>query len=231
VSLEVVEKTLPFLSRPVAGLVRLQLLTGMRPGEACLIRGRDLTTSEETWTYEPASHKTAHHGKRRLIPLGPKAVAVIEEFLTNDPDAYLFRPADTVAEQHARRSEARRSRPTPSEVAKRKAMPGARHGDRYQRNSYCNALHRACDKAFPHPTLSAIPTRRLTEGQRSELAAWRTSHRWQPNQLRHAAATDIRAKFGLEAAQVVLGHSRADVTQVYAERDLEKAREVMREVG
>jgi len=231
VALDIVEKTLPFLSRPVAGLVRLQLLTGMRPGEACLIRGRDLTTSEETWTYEPASHKTAHHGKRQLIPLGPKAVAVIEEFLTPDPNAYLFRPADTVAEHHTQRSEARRSRPTPSEVAKRKAMPGATHADRYRRNSYRNALHRACDKAFPHPTLSAIPTRRLTEGERAELEAWRSSHRWQPNQLRHTAATDIRARYGLEAAQAVLGHSRADVTQVYAERDLEKAREVMREIG
>jgi site-specific recombinase XerC len=71
----------------------------------------------------------------------------------------------------------------------------------------------------------------LTEGHRAELAAWRTSHRWHPNRLRHTAATDIRARYGLEAAQVVLGHSRADVTQVYAERDLEKAREVMREVG
>ena len=200
VALEVVERTLPFLSRPVAGLVRLQLLTGMRPGEACSIRGRDLATSEETWTYEPASHKTAHQGKRRLIPLGPKAVAVIEEFLTPDPDAYLFRPADTVAEHHARRSEARRSRPTPSEVAKRKAMPGATHSDRYHRNSYCNALHRACDKAFPHPTLSAILTRRLTVSQRAELAAWRASYRRQPNQLRHTSATDIRTRFGLEAA-------------------------------
>ena len=132
-----------------------------------------------------------------------------------------------MAEHHARRSEARRSRPTPSEVAKRKASPRATHADRYRRNCYRNALHRACDKGFPHPTLSAIPTRRLTEGQRAELAAWRTSHRWRPNQLRHTAATAVRARYGLRAAQVVLGHSRA----VYAERDLEKARQVMREVG
>jgi integrase len=231
VPMEVVEATLPHLSRPVAGLVRLQLLTGMRPGEACMIRGRDLATGEETWTYKPASHKTAHHGKRRLIPLGPKAVALVKEFLTSDPDAYLFRPADAVAEHHARRSEARRSKPTPSESAKRKVSPGAKHAARYRRHTYRNAINRACDKAFPHPTLSKIPNRKLTDEQRGELVAWRTGHRWHPNQLRHAAATDIRARYGLEAAQVVLGHSRADVTQVYAERDLEKAREVMREVG
>ena len=54
---------------------------------------------------------------------------------------------------------------------------------------------------------------------------------WNPNQLRHTAATDIRAAHGLEAAQVVLGHSKADTTQIYAERDLAKAREAMRAIG
>jgi site-specific recombinase XerC len=42
---------------------------------------------------------------------------------------------------------------------------------------------------------------------------------WHPNQLRHSAGTEIRKRYDLEAAQVVLGHSRADVTQVYAQRD------------
>jgi len=54
---------------------------------------------------------------------------------------------------------------------------------------------------------------------------------WSPNQLRHSAATEIRLRFGLEAAQVALGHSKAEVTQVYAERDWTKAAAVMREVG
>ena len=38
---------------------------------------------------------------------------------------------------------------------------------------------------------------------------------WYPNQLRHTAATEIRKLFGLEAAQVSLGHSHAAVTQIY----------------
>ena len=53
--------------------------------------------------------------------------------------------------------------------------------------------------------------------------------KWGPNRLRHSAATDIRRHFGLEAAQVALGHAQADVTQVYAERDLRLAAEVARE--
>jgi site-specific recombinase XerC len=49
--------------------------------------------------------------------------------------------------------------------------------------------------------------------------------------LRHSAATEIRKQFGLEAAQTVLGHSQANVTQVYAERDWQLAAEVMRKIG
>jgi integrase len=52
-----------------------------------------------------------------------------------------------------------------------------------------------------------------------------------PNQIRHTVGTEVRAKFGLDAAQVLLGHSRADVTQTYAERDMTKAQDVARKIG
>jgi integrase len=52
-----------------------------------------------------------------------------------------------------------------------------------------------------------------------------------PNRLRHTFATRTRKEFGLEHAQTALGHSKADVTQVYAERDLQKAVEVARQIG
>lgn len=39
------------------------------------------------------------------------------------------------------------------------------------------------------------------------------------------------AKVWAEASQAVLGHSSADVTQIYAERDIEKAAMIMAEVG
>jgi integrase len=231
VAVERVEATLPFLSRPIAAMVRLQLLSGMRPGEACAMRGRDLIPGEPTWTYRPESHKSAWRGRDRAILLGPQAQAVVTEFLGSDRDAYLFRPEDAVAEHHARRGSARKSKPTPSERSKRATKPGAKHARRYQRNSYRNAIARACDRAFPHPTLAAIKPKGLTEEQRAELEGWRRVNRWHPNQLRHAAATLIRARYGLEAAQAILGHAKADVTQVYAERDLAKAHAIMAEIG
>jgi site-specific recombinase XerC len=70
------------------------------------------------------------------------------------------------------------------------------------------------------------------KAERSKAARkWRSEHCWAPNRLRHAAGTEIRKRYGLEGSQVVLGHSHANVTQIYAERDLEKAASIMREVG
>jgi site-specific recombinase XerC len=72
---------------------------------------------------------------------------------------------------------------------------------------------------------------RLTDQQRKELAAWQAAHRWHPNQLRHSFATRVRKVHGLEAVQVLLGHSRADVTQVYAERNEALAAEIAAKIG
>jgi integrase len=54
---------------------------------------------------------------------------------------------------------------------------------------------------------------------------------WSPLQLRHTAATAIRARYGLEAAQTVLGHAKPDTTLIYAERDLARAHAIAAEVG
>ena len=54
---------------------------------------------------------------------------------------------------------------------------------------------------------------------------------WHPHQLRHTRATEIRVKYGLDGAQVSLGHSSADVTQIYAERDFDLARTIASETA
>lgn len=80
-------------------------------------------------------------------------------------------------------------------------MPGAQ----YAPSAYGRAIKRAAEKAgVPH---------------------------WSPNQLRHTRGTEVRKQFGLEAAQVVLGHAGANVTQVYAERDSDKAKDVALRIG
>lgn len=181
-----VDRTVPHLTRPVAGMVRMQLLTGMRPGEVCMMRGGDINKDGATWTFRPATHKNAHRGKGRDIALGPQAQALVAEYARADPDAYLFDPRDAGV------------------LRGRAIRAGGKHR-RYSRAAYLNAIRRAC--------------------LRSGVSGW------SPNQLRHTFATEIRASHGLEAAQVILGHSRADTTQIYAERDLAKAREVIARVG
>jgi site-specific recombinase XerC len=79
--------------------------------------------------------------------------------------------------------------------------------------------------------LKAFPVPREIADDPAAVEKWRSEHHWFPNQLRHTAGTEIRRRFGLEAAQTVLGHSKADVTQVYAERDFAKAANVARLIG
>ena len=55
--------------------------------------------------------------------------------------------------------------------------------------------------------------------------------RWTPHWLRHTAATRLREDYGLEAAQIMLGHARADMTQLYAALSLSKAVDVARAAG
>ncbi|QDT34828.1 tyrosine-type recombinase/integrase [Thalassoglobus polymorphus] len=55
---------------------------------------------------------------------------------------------------------------------------------------------------------------------------------WGPGRLRHNAATTINSEFGdIDASRVVLGHSEKSTTQIYAERDLQKAAEIILKVG
>ncbi len=105
------------------------------------------------------------------------------------------------------------------------------NGTFYATGIYRQAIRRGCDRAFPHPILGSIPEDDLTDDQRSELDAWRKSHRWSPNQLRHATATKLRRNAGVETTRTVLGHEKLASTEVYAERDLETARQAMEAYG
>lgn len=221
---EIVLATLPHLSPTLAAMVRLQLLTAARPGEVCAMRPMDVDRSGGSWVYRPSSHKTAHHGRERVIVLGPKAVEVLRPWLERAPAAYCFCPAEVVAGREAARHSA--ARPKRGREAAR-PLPGGR----YTKDSYRVAIARACDRAFPHPTIRKARGEPLTEAQEAVLNAWRKAHRWHPHRLRHTKATEIRRLFDTEAAQVILGHAKPETTMIYAERDLARAHEVMREIG
>ena len=219
-----IEAVKRLVSRQIAAMIDLQLLTGMRPGEVCSMRACDLDLSGEIWVYRPESHKTEWRGKARAVYLGPVAQDVVRPFLSRAVTTHLFSPAEAVAERRAARHAARK---TPLSYGNRpgtnvKDAPRRQPGGRYTAVSYCGAIRRACDKA------DAIEKKKRDMPPDSE----RVIPHWHPHQLRHNAATTFRRLYGLEAAQVLLGHGSAAVTDaVYAERDERKAREIAAKIG
>ena len=235
-----VEAARPYMPPPVRALVDLQLVTGMRPGEATIMRGCDLNTTGAVWVYQPARHKTEVHGHSREVLLGPRAQEIVRQWLKTDLQAYLFSPAEAEAVRGAKRRQERKSPMTPSQAKRRsKKNPRRPKGQHYDATSYRNAVWRACDKASPLPShLAKQPGEgrarwwaRLPEEQKEEVRAWRREHRWHPNQLRHNAATELRRQHGIELARIILGHASAFTTQIYAETDRQQAMEVIAKIG
>lgn len=89
-------------------MVRLQALTGMRPGEVTIMRGCDLGTTGTVWTYTPSTQRTEDHGMERPIDLGPEAQDVIKPFLMADLSA-LFDPREMMKKFQAMRRNNRKA--------------------------------------------------------------------------------------------------------------------------
>ncbi len=212
----------PHVSRQVWAMIQLQRLTGARPGEIVSMRGCDLNTKGTIWEYIPESHKTQHHGKRRIIFLGPQAQKVLKPFLRMDLAAHLFSPAESREAHLEQRRASRKTLMTPSQLARtRKPNPSKAPGDCYTVVSYGRAIRNACQRAD-----------REAHKENPDVAydvALIPS--WHPHQLRHNAATEVRRQFGIETARAVLGHSSITTSELYAEFDDSKAREAIARIG
>lgn len=199
--------TLAVLNPVVRGLAEVQLWTGMRPGEAVLLRpcdlrredvvelapGFTLRTGGKVWVHAPEQHKTAHRGHNRIILFGPKAQEVLRPFLEGrKPGDYLFSPRDAWewCRGHNRKINHAGKRPP---------------GEHYTVISYDRAIVKACARA-------GVPA-------------------WAPNRLRHNAATRLAKEFGPEIARIVLGHKTINTTRIYMVDDLAKAVEAVAQLG
>ena len=123
VPMEHVDAVSPLLPVPVAAMVKLQLLCGCRAGEIVRMRGDGLDMTESVWIFKPPHHKNAWRGEQRVVYLGPRAQAIVREFLKPDPTAYLFSPSDWVKAIRAERAAARKTKRTPSSTAAEKLLP------------------------------------------------------------------------------------------------------------
>ncbi len=170
----------------VAGMMRLQLWTGMRPGEVVGLAPGEIDRSGLPWIADLSDRfKMAYKGLKRVVYLGPKARELLAGLARwEEPEAPVFRPSDSAPDR-------------PSLAA--------RYSASYSLDSYGQAIERACKRAGVEA--------------------------FSPNQIRHTHATAVRRLYGLEGAQVALGHENAAVTEIYAERDLELARRIAEEMG
>jgi integrase len=197
--------TLPHLAPTVADMVRVLMLTGMRVGELCAMRGADMDLSGAVWTYTPYRHKAQHHGHERVVAIGPKAQHILRHYLKTDAQAPLFAPADSMRDFRIKQRAARKTKVQPSQFCRKKAKPERRPRDRHDTRGIAHAVRRACIK---HNLES-----------------------WHPHQLRHLAGTVARREFGLDHARASLGHRSPGVTTLYAELSKEKAIEVAARLG
>jgi integrase len=218
VDVEVVEKTKRFLSPVVQALVTVHLQTGARSGELVNLRVGDIDRTGKVWKAALSDHKTAHHGKQRALFFGPVAQAALAPLLLGrEADEYVFSPREAVKQVRARRAA---ERTTPLSCGNRpgtnrKRRPSTGPGAHYTPNTYGHAIKRAITRYNAW----------------AEQNGEEPIEHWHPHQLRHTAATLLREQYGLDAAQVVLGHSSASITQLYAELNDEKAAAIMAEIG
>ncbi len=242
VAIERVNAIEQYVLPPVWAMIQLQLWSAMRPGEVTQMRTCDIHVEDPglpevvrklCWVYRPASHKTEHHERERLILLGPQAQEILRAWMRpEEPEAFLFSPAEAVAYARAKRvAEAKTHKANfkPKRHPKRVPRPF------YDTHAYGTAIERGCELAFGMPAELRRIDASLEEGdqEKQRLAArdWRRANCWAPNILRHNAATLIRQRYGVEIARVILGHVHLKTTEVYAEIDLEKAAKAMSQIG
>lgn len=117
---EHVEPVLDELSPDVAAMVKFQWHTGARSKSICLATPSQFTVeSDGLWLWKPR-HKSEFRGKVLVLPIGPRAIKAITQFVTCGPDNFLFDP--------------------------RRTRKNRRYGKRYTTVSYYRAVERAIDR-------------------------------------------------------------------------------------
>ena len=194
---DVFRSTLPYMSNVVHAMTSLQWITGMRSTEICIMRPDAIDTSGNVWIYRPEKFKNQWREEvtEKVIYLGPKAQEVIELFMDREPMEYLFKPGEAVEYMRQLRFKNRKIPLHRGNSAGTNSKGTQRFKPCYDANSYRKAVKHAI-------TAANKANENLPE--------------WTPHQLRHSATTRIRKELGKEAAQAVLGHSDAEMTEHYS---------------
>jgi integrase len=155
VPMEHYRATIERMTPTVRALVEFIAITGCRPAEAAGLRMVDLEdTGERVWKFIPVRHKSRWRGKPRIIPVGPRAQAILRRASAGKAtDAVVF--------------DARESLPTvPGTRTDRK--PSSRVRGPYTSTAIRRAIVRAArDAGVPEWTTYQLRHLRLQEVRRT----------------------------------------------------------------
>lgn len=200
VDLDIVRATAELLSPTIKAMIRIQVQTGMRPSELCRMRPIDIDRSCKDWMYRPPNHKNKKRKKTKAVPIVGDARDALTDYLNRDPFAYCFQPSESYAWYLAMRSANRKTPHSPGRNkpgSNRVDNPAWKPGKQFTSGGYSQAIKRAAKRAG-------------------------VEH-WYPYQIRHHSGTAVRDALGVEAAQALLGHSKAAMTEHYAKQTEAKA--------
>ncbi|MFN7873687.1 MAG: tyrosine-type recombinase/integrase [Pirellula sp.] len=192
-----VRATAEKLSPTLRAMLRVQLGTGMRPSELCIMRPCDIDRTGPEWLYIPSRHKNTNKDKERIIPILGDARSALEDYMNRGAKSFCFSPKESVAWHNTQKRAARQSKVQPSQMDRSKENPAVTPGDCYTKDSYRRALQRAAKEA-------GVP-------------------QWTPYEIRHLVGTMVAEALQLENAKALLGHSDLATTQRYSQATVRQA--------
>ncbi len=225
-----VEEVLPFLSKQIATMVRLQMSTGCRPGEMIVMRMAMIDrTDPEAWIYRPP-HKNSWRDQDRTIPLLSGDQELLRPFLRLD-DKPLFSPREA---ELARGRDAEKLGEVYTVHSYRRGITRGVMGANAARVRR-RLLELLADELSvgTREQIERLSTRRLITGTgelrrdiekvvvpltgkgemlESTVDALRKlalMAPWAPNRVRHLAATKAAPLVGDDGVQLLLGHADA----------------------
>lgn len=202
------KKVLAKVNPVVADMLKLSWLTAMRPYEVCEMRPFDIFRDDpECWLYIPGrdrspvgKHKTMRFERVKVIPLTSQAQKILKPRIKDfESKEYIFSPGEAI-ETVLKNKSLKRKTPLNSgnrPGTNRKEHPMIQPREKYDHNSLCRAVVRACERAGVE--------------------------KFVPYDLRRTAATGTRAILGKEAAKVLLGHTKTDTTDIYLLEEVQEA--------
>ena len=195
IGIEHVYAILPYVTKVIADMIQVQLLTGARSSELIIMRPDLIDMSKDIWFYRPYRHKTGHLNHKRVLVIGPKCQKVLKPYLERPADVYCFSPQ----ESHMQSRE---------KYCGKKFLRCNLH-DKYTTKTYYNAIQTGIDNAvkaevklerwFPHRLRHTAGTKVRSECGRDAARAF----------LGHTTSkmtddyAEIDEKLAVEAAQKI----------------------------